>query len=67
MSEPKRLTKSSTDKVIFGICGGIANYFNTDPVLVRAAYVIFTILTAILPAILAYIILAVIIPEEGNV
>ncbi len=67
MSEPKRLTKSSTDKVIFGICGGIAKYFNTDPVIVRVAYVIITLLTAIAPAVLAYIILAVIIPEEGSV
>ena len=32
---PKRLTRSTTDKVIGGVCGGFAQYFNIDPVIVR--------------------------------
>ncbi len=66
MSEKKRLSKSSKDKVFLGICGGIANYFDSDPVLARSAYVILTIFTGFVPGILGYIILGVIIPEEGN-
>lgn len=59
----KRLTRSRTDSMVAGVCGGIAEYFNLDPTLVRAGYLIFTFLTAGSP-ILLYIILTVIIPEE---
>lgn len=58
----KRLTKSKTDVMLAGVCGGIAEYFNIDPTLVRAGYLIFTFLTAGSPVLL-YIILAVLIPE----
>lgn len=37
---PKRLTRSSTDKMIAGVCGGLATYFNVDPTLVRVAAVV---------------------------
>ncbi|MEY8291529.1 PspC domain-containing protein [Carnobacteriaceae bacterium 52-44] len=58
----KRLTKSRTDSMIAGVCGGIAEYFDIDPTLVRAGYLIFTFLGAGSPVIL-YILLAIIIPE----
>lgn len=58
----KRLTKSRTDSMIAGVCGGIAEYFDIDPTLVRAGYLIFTFLSAGSPVIL-YILLAIIIPE----
>lgn len=58
----KRLTKSNTDAMLAGVCGGIAEYFGIDPTLVRVGYLIFTFLTAGSP-ILLYIILAFIIPE----
>ncbi len=38
--EGKKLYKSSTDKKIAGVCGGIAEYFNIDPTLVRLAWVV---------------------------
>ncbi|MBD4336467.1 PspC domain-containing protein, partial [Xanthomonas citri pv. citri] len=37
----KRLYKSNTNKVIDGVCGGIGEYFNIDPTLVRLAWVVF--------------------------
>lgn len=58
----KRLTKSRTDSMIAGVCGGIAEYFDIDPTLVRAGYLIFTFLGVGSPVIL-YILLAIIIPE----
>ena len=58
----KRLTKSRTDSMIAGVCGGIAEYFDIDPTLVRAGYLIFTFLGAGSPVIL-YILLAIILPE----
>jgi len=36
----KRLTKSNTNKVISGVCGGIAEYFNIDPAIVRIIWVL---------------------------
>ncbi len=40
----KKFTRSKTDRKIFGVCGGIAEYFNIDPVLIRVIFVVFTLL-----------------------
>lgn len=56
-----RLTRSRKDRVIFGVCGGLAEYFGVDAVIIRLAFVVFTIIEW--PGILLYIILAIIIPE----
>ncbi len=60
----KKLTRSKKDKLLAGVCAGIAKYFNTDPTLIRLIWVLFTLLTGILTGIIAYIIAAIIIPEE---
>ena len=54
--EGKKLYKSSTDKKIAGVCGGIAEYFNIDSTLVRLAWVVFCLLGG--SGVLAYIIAA---------
>ena len=59
--EPKRLYKSKTNRVICGVCGGIAEFFGIDPTLVRLGWVIFCALGG--SGVLAYIIAALIIPE----
>lgn len=41
-AEPRRLTRSSTDRVIAGVAGGIGRYFGVDPVVVRIAFVVLT-------------------------
>jgi len=56
-----RLTRSRKDRVISGVCGGLAEYFGIDAVIIRLAFVVFTIIEW--PGILLYIILAIIIPE----
>jgi phage shock protein C len=61
----KRLYRSSTNKILCGICGGIAEYFGVDPTVVRAIYVILTFCTAF-SGVLAYLILLLIIPERRN-
>jgi len=63
--QPKRLYKSSRDRKLFGVCGGIAEYFNIDPVLVRVGWAVATLLT-IGTGILAYIVTALIIPDQPN-
>ena len=56
----KRLYKSNTNKVIDGVCGGIGEYFNIDPTLVRLAWVVFCALGG--SGLLSYIIMVLIIP-----
>ena len=57
----KRLYKSSTNKMVDGVCGGIAEYFELDPTLVRLAWVL--LCAAGGSGLLAYIIAAVVIPR----
>ena len=59
----KRLYRSRRDKVLGGVCGGIADYFQIDPVLVRLLWVIFTLISMGL-GIVAYLIAWIIVPEE---
>lgn len=54
----KKLYKSSVNRMLCGVCGGIAEYFNIDPTLVRLVWVIITLMGG--AGILAYIIAAII-------
>lgn len=58
----KRLTRSH-DRVLAGVCGGLAEYFELDPTLVRLGYVLLTIFSAGFPGILVYIICLLVIPN----
>jgi len=63
MSET-RLTRSNNDKVIAGVCGGLAAYLDIDSVLVRLAFVILLFASGIgLPI---YVILWIVMPEQGS-
>lgn len=64
MEMTKRLFRSN-DKVIGGVCAGLADYFNLDPTLVRAAYLILSILSVAFPGILVYVILWIIMPDRA--
>lgn len=58
----KRLYKSNENRMIDGVCGGIAEYFNMDPTLVRLGWVLFCALGG--SGIIAYIIAVIIIPRK---
>ena len=61
----RRLTRSRTEGKIGGVCAGIANYFDVDVVLVRAAWVVFSIVPgAVIGGVLAYLAAWLIIPED---
>jgi phage shock protein C len=60
----KKLYRSSTNKTISGVLGGIGEYFDLDPTLIRIAYVFLTIFSAGFPGILLYIIMALIVPKQ---
>ena len=59
----KKLTKSNTDIMLAGVLGGIAEYFQLDPTLVRVGYVILSFV-AIGTPVLLYVLLAIIIPRD---
>ena len=61
----KKLYKSSKNKMIDGVCAGIAEYFNIDPTLVRLAWVLFTALGG--SGIIAYIICAIVFPKKNQI
>lgn len=61
--ENKQLTKSSVNRRFSGVCAGIAEYFEVDPTLVRLLFVLFTFAGG--PGLILYIILALVLPEDG--
>ncbi len=60
--EQKRLYKSSTNRVLCGVCGGIGEYFNVDPTIIRLLFVLFVF--GVGSGLLAYIVAAIIMPEQ---
>ncbi|MDO5447011.1 MAG: PspC domain-containing protein [Prevotellaceae bacterium] len=61
----KRLVRTSHDKWLGGICGGIAQYFGWDSAVVRLIYVFLSLFTAFC-GVLAYIILWILMPEDNS-
>jgi len=60
----KRLTRSATDKMLCGVCGGIAEYLDVDPTIIRVAYVVMSLFSVAFPGLILYIVLALIIPQK---
>ena len=62
MSEAKKLQRSRTDKKIFGVCGGLAKYFDVDVTVIRILFLI--ALLCVGGGLIAYLICALVMPEE---
>jgi len=60
----KRLYRSKDNRVIAGILGGIGEYLNIDPVLIRLVFVALTVFTGFVPGIIFYIVALLIVPER---
>jgi len=60
----KRLRRSNKKKMIAGVCGGIAEYFDLDPSIVRIVYVLVSVLSVAFPGILFYILMWIIVPQS---
>ncbi|SFG77832.1 phage shock protein C (PspC) family protein [Desulfotomaculum arcticum] len=60
----KRLHRSSTNSMIAGVCGGLAEYLGIDPVIVRLGYVILSIASVAFPGILVYLVAWLVIPRD---
>jgi len=61
----KRLIRSRDDRMLFGVCAGLAHYLNIDPIIVRLLVVLLTLWNGI--GVLAYVVLAIIMPQEPAV
>lgn len=64
MSE-KRLIRTLNERMLGGVCGGIAKYLNIDPSFVRIGFVLLTIFSGMIFGIVTYIVMMIVVPEEG--
>ena len=60
----KKLTKSLNDKMVCGVCSGLAKYFEVDVTLVRLAWVVVSLFSAGIGGLIAYVIAAIIMPDH---
>ncbi len=65
MNNIKKLYRSKTDRIIFGVCGGLGEYFEIDSLVVRILFLLLTVSGG--AGIILYLILAVIVPSEEKV
>lgn len=63
--ETKRLYRSEKNKVIAGILGGLGEYANIDPVLLRLVWVLIVIFTGFVPGLIAYFLAIIIVPKKS--
>ncbi len=61
----KKLYRSESNKMLCGVCGGIAEYFNIDPTIIRLVWVLLS--CSFGTGVIAYIVAAIIIPSENNI
>lgn len=59
------LRRSRSDRMLAGVCGGLATYFGIDATLLRVIYVIGSAVSAAFPGMIVYVVLWLLIPEEG--
>ena len=62
---PKKLYKIEQGRVLCGVCGGIGEYLNLDPNIIRLITVLIGIFTAFFPLLIAYIVMACILPDKS--
>jgi len=60
----KKLYRSRDNKVFKGIFGGLGEYFEVDPVILRLGYIFLVVFTAFVPGIIAYVIATLVVPEK---
>ena len=62
----KKLYRSMADKKLCGVCGGLGEYFDIDPTLIRLLWVCASLFTAGFPGLLAYIVCALVMPQQNQ-
>ncbi len=64
MDVSRPLKRSRTNRMLTGVCGGLAEWLGWDPTIVRVAYVLASVFSAGFPGVLVYFALTIIIPED---
>lgn len=64
--KPNKLMRAADDRMVAGVCAGIANFFGWPPNRVRTIYVVVSVLSAAFPGILVYVVLWLLMPSEGE-
>ncbi|KUG19956.1 MAG: PspC domain-containing protein [Methanomicrobiaceae archaeon] len=62
----KTLYRSKRDRIIAGVCGGLGDYLDVDPNVIRLLWVVITVFSGGFPGVILYIVAWVLIPEEGS-
>jgi phage shock protein C len=62
-TQVKRLYRSRSERMVAGVCGGLAEYFKVDPTMMRLLFVLAAFLTGFIPALLFYLVVMVLVPE----
>jgi phage shock protein C len=62
--ETRRITRSRSERMIAGVAGGIATYFNIDPMFIRLAFIVLALINGI--GAVLYFVLWLIVPNEGS-
>jgi len=64
MEEPRKLYRSQTQRMIAGVCGGLADYFNVDATLMRVLFLLLAVFGG--SGIVIYIVMWIIVPDAGK-
>ena len=66
MDKKKNLYRSTTHRMLGGVCGGVADYFGIDPTIIRLLYLVLSVFTAGFPGLLLYILCLFVIPNDPS-
>lgn len=62
----KKIYRSKSQRMLSGVCGGIAHYFNIDPTIVRLVWVLVSLFSTAIPGLIIYLICVIVIPDEPD-
>jgi phage shock protein C len=64
MAAARKLYRSSENKMLFGLFGGIGEYLNVDATVLRLLFLLFTIFTGFFPGLFVYLVAALVVPQK---
>jgi phage shock protein C len=62
--KPKRLYRSKTNKIFAGVIGGLGEYLNIDPAILRVIWLLVVVFTGLVPGLLVYLLTIFVIPQK---
>jgi len=65
MTAKKKLYRSSDNKILAGIFGGVGDYFDIDPTVLRLGWLLVFVFTGVFPGLLAYVVAIIVVPNKS--